>query len=87
MSQVHKASELINVAAVQNKYYVSDRVFEDVLRHCEITKIAFVPCAPLATGTHAVPGGLLDSLATKYRATPAQPALAWLLRRSCAARK
>jgi pyridoxine 4-dehydrogenase len=82
IGHVRKASELIDVAAVQNKYNVSNRVFEEVLRHCEIAGIAFVPYAPLATGKLAEPGGVLDELATKYNATPAQLALAWLLHRS-----
>jgi len=82
ISDVRKAGRLIDVAAVQNKYNVSNRVFEEVLRHCEIAEIAFVPYAPLASGELAEPGGVLDELATKYSATPAQLALAWLLHRS-----
>lgn len=82
LSQVRKASELIDVAAVQNKYNVSNRVFEEVLRYCELASIAFVPYAPLASGRLAEPDGVLHELATQYGATPAQLALAWLLHRS-----
>jgi pyridoxine 4-dehydrogenase len=82
LSQVRKASELIDVAAVQNKYNVSNRVFEEVLRYCELAGIAFVPYAPLASGGLAEPHGVLHELATQYGATPAQLALAWLLHRS-----
>jgi pyridoxine 4-dehydrogenase len=82
LSQVRKASELVDVAAVQNKYNVSNRVFEEVLRYCELASIAFVPYAPLASGGLAEPHGVLHELATQYSATPAQLALAWLLHRS-----
>jgi aryl-alcohol dehydrogenase-like predicted oxidoreductase len=82
LGQIRKASELIDVAAVQNKYNVSNRVFEEVLRYCENASIAFVPYAPLASGRLAEPHGVLHELATQYSATPAQLALAWLLHRS-----
>jgi aryl-alcohol dehydrogenase-like predicted oxidoreductase len=82
LSQVQKASELIDVAAVQNKYNVSNLVFEEVLRYCELASIAFVPYAPLASGRLAEPHGVLRGLATQYSVTPAQLALAWLLHRS-----
>ncbi len=82
IGQIRKASELIDIAAVQNKYNVSNRVFEEVLRHCELASIAFVPYAPLASGRLAESHGVLHELATQYSATPAQLALAWLLHRS-----
>lgn len=82
ISQIRTASELIDVAAVQNKYNVSKRVFEEVLRYCELAGIAFVPYAPLASGRLAEPHGVLRGLATQYSASPAQLALAWLLQRS-----
>ncbi|WP_103336954.1 aldo/keto reductase [Amycolatopsis sp. CA-126428] len=82
LSQVRKASELIDVAAVQNKYNASNRAFEEVLRYCQDAGIGFVPYAPLASGRLAEPHGVLHELATQYSATPAQLALAWLLHRS-----
>jgi pyridoxine 4-dehydrogenase len=82
VNQMRKAAKLVAVAAVQNKYNVSNRVFEEVLRYCEIAEIAFVPYAPLASGQLVESGGALEELATKYSATPAQLALAWLLHRS-----
>lgn len=82
LSQVQRASELIDVAAVQNKYNASNRVYEEALRYCERAGITFVPYAPLASGRLAEPHGVLRGLATQYDATPAQLALAWLLNRS-----
>jgi aryl-alcohol dehydrogenase-like predicted oxidoreductase len=82
IGQVRKASELIDIAAVQNKYNASNRVSDEILRYCEDAGIAFVPYAPLASGRLAEPHGVLHELATQYGATPAQLALAWLLHRS-----
>ncbi|WP_275589840.1 aldo/keto reductase [Streptomyces sp. G44] len=82
VEQLRTASELVDVAAVQNKYNVANQTSEDVLRHCEATGISFVPYAPLATGRLAEPRSVLHELAAEYGATPAQLALAWLLHRS-----
>ena len=43
--------------------------------------MAFIPWFPLATGK-LTKGDLLSSIAKKYQASPAQIALAWLLKRS-----
>jgi aryl-alcohol dehydrogenase-like predicted oxidoreductase len=83
LEQLRTASELVDVAAVQNKYNVTDRASEDVLRHCEMTGISFVPYAPLAAGALTTPH-VLGQIAQDCGATPAQLALAWLLHRSSA---
>jgi aryl-alcohol dehydrogenase-like predicted oxidoreductase len=82
MEQVLAASELVDIAAVQNKYNVHNRASDDVLAHCERAGIAFVPYAPLASNALAQPDGALTELATQHGVTPAQLALAWLLHRS-----
>lgn len=81
LEQLRTASELVDVAAVQNKYNVTDRASEDVLLHCEMTDISFVPYAPLAAGALTTPDAL-GQITRDYGATPAQLALAWLLHRS-----
>lgn len=81
LEQLRTASELVDVAAVQNKYNVANRASEDVLRHCEAAGIAFVPYAPLAAGALTT-SDVLSQIAQNYGATPAQLALAWLLHRS-----
>ncbi|MFE3619448.1 aldo/keto reductase [Streptomyces sp. NPDC059131] len=81
LEQLRTASEVVDVAAVQNKYNVSNRASEDVLRHCENTGISFVPYAPLAAGALTTPDAL-GQIAQDYGATPAQLALAWLLHQS-----
>ncbi|MEV0682179.1 aldo/keto reductase [Actinosynnema sp. NPDC050436] len=80
--QLRTAGELVEVAAVQNRYNVTSRASEDVLRHCEMTGVSFVPYAPPASGRLGKPHCVLHELATQYGATPAQLALAWLLHHS-----
>ena len=53
-----------------------------MLDQCAKEGIGFIPWYPLAAGDLAKPGGVLDELARKHRATPSQLALAWLLKRS-----
>jgi len=81
LDQLRTASELVDVAAVQNKYNVIDRALEDVLRHCEKAGIPFVPYAPLAA-EELTKSDALGKIAQDHGATPAQLALAWLLHRS-----
>ncbi|MGH3914283.1 MAG: aldo/keto reductase [Pseudonocardiaceae bacterium] len=82
LNQIHRVGELVAVAAVQNKYNLGTRVFEHVLRHGETTRTAFVPYAPLGSGRLLQENSALAELASHYRATPAQLALAWLLQHS-----
>ncbi|KLD60559.1 aldo/keto reductase, partial [Lactiplantibacillus plantarum] len=43
--------------------------------------MAFLPWFPLATGELAQAGSVLSTMAQKYQVSPAQIALAWLLKR------
>ena len=67
---------------MQNQYNLVTRGSEDVLDYCEKHSIGFIPWFPLAAGDLAKPGSLLDGIAKKHKATPAQIALAWVLKRS-----
>lgn len=67
---------------MQNRCNLVDREWEAVLEHCEHENLGFIPWFPIATGQLARPGGPLDAVARELGATPAQVALAWLLRRS-----
>jgi len=80
--QLTAAQKIAPIVSVQNRYNLSDRASEDVLKACERENIAFIPWFPLATGKLAQPGGALDSVAQELGATPSQVALAWLLARS-----
>jgi pyridoxine 4-dehydrogenase len=82
IEQIEAASKVATIATVQNLYNLANRAAEDVVDYCEQHGIGFIPWFPLATGELSRPGGPLDSLAAAKGATPAQLALAWLLRRS-----
>jgi aryl-alcohol dehydrogenase-like predicted oxidoreductase len=70
------------VATVQNRYNLVDRQSEGVLDYCTEHGIGFIPWFPLASGSLAKPGGLVDSIAATHKATAGQIALAWILKRS-----
>lgn len=82
VEEIQAASKFFKVATVQNLYNLANRQSEDVVRHCEEQRIGFIPWFPLAAGSLAQPGGLLDAVARKLGATPSQVALAWVLQRS-----
>ncbi|NES12190.1 MULTISPECIES: aldo/keto reductase [Micromonospora] len=82
VEQIEAARRITPVVSVQNLYNLADRSAEAVLDHCERNDLAFIPWFPIATGNLARPGGPLDAISTEHGATPAQLALAWLLRRS-----
>ncbi|BCL12885.1 aldo/keto reductase [Micromonospora sagamiensis] len=82
VEQIEQARAVTPIVSVQNLYNLADRRAEPVLEHCERHDLAFIPWFPIATGDLARPGGPLDAVAADHHATPAQLALAWLLRRS-----
>ncbi|GAA1400109.1 aldo/keto reductase [Catellatospora coxensis] len=82
VAQIEQSRALAPIVSVQNLYNLVNRSAEDVLRHCEQQNLAFIPWFPIATGELAKPGGPLDQAAQAHGASPAQLALAWLLRRS-----
>ena len=82
VEEIEQAREVVDVVSVQNLYNLANRSSEAVLDHCEANGIAFIPWFPVASGDLARPGGVLDGIAKETGATPAQLALAWLLKRS-----
>lgn len=82
VKEIEAARKVFAVATVQNQYNLVTRGSEDVLDYCEKHGIGFIPWYPLAAGDLAGPGSLLDTVAKKHKATPAQIALAWVLKRS-----
>jgi len=82
VEEIEAARKVFPVATVQNLYNLSDRSSEDVVDYCERNEIGFIPWYPLAAGRLAVPGGVLDRIASHHAATSGQIALAWLLKRS-----
>ncbi len=82
VADIEAAMKVFKVATVQNRYNLVDRASEDVLDYCARHGIGFIPWFPLAAGSLAKPGSLLDSIAKRHGATPSQIALAWVLKRS-----
>jgi pyridoxine 4-dehydrogenase len=98
VEQIQRARRFVTVASVQNRYNLVDREWEDVVDYCERERIAFIPWYPLQAGEVAKGGlkqGVrrllgragagtpqLAGIAQRHNATPAQIALAWLLRRA-----
>jgi pyridoxine 4-dehydrogenase len=82
VEQIRVARQIVPVASVQNRYNLAERATEPVLRACEADRIPFLAWFPFAKGAFLRKGGPLASVARNRGASPAQVALAWLLRRS-----
>jgi aryl-alcohol dehydrogenase-like predicted oxidoreductase len=78
IDEIERARAVVPIAAVQNRYNLSDRTYEDVVDYCAGEGIVFVPFFPLRSdGRRAV-----SEIAERHGTTPEQITLAWLLRRS-----
>jgi pyridoxine 4-dehydrogenase len=82
LAEIDAARRIVTVATVQNQYNLAYRNSEDVLDYCTRKNIGFIPWFPLATGDLARSHGALVKIAKALGATPAQVALAWLLKKS-----
>ena len=80
--QIEHARTIVPIVSVQNRYSVTDRGSEDVLRYCEKEKMGFIPWFPLAAGRVSGSESPISRIAAQWKATPSQVALAWLLARS-----
>src|SRR5215216_6168269 len=76
--QIERAREVVPIVAVQNRYNLSERQHDEVVDHCAREGLVFVPFFPLGGDG----GRPLVEIAGQRGATPAQIALAWLLKRS-----
>ena len=81
-AEMDQAGKTVKIVSVQNQYNLSDRRHEKVLKYCEQHNLAFIPWFPVAAGKLARPGGPLDQIAKKHKASVAQISLAWLLHHS-----
>jgi aryl-alcohol dehydrogenase-like predicted oxidoreductase len=77
---IERASKIVPIVSVQNRYSFADREWDFVLDHCEQNNIAFLPWAPLGQNRSA--NAAIEKFAKELNATPFQVALAWLLKRS-----
>jgi pyridoxine 4-dehydrogenase len=78
IDQIELAREVVPIVAVQNRYNLSERQHDEVVDYCAAEGLVFVPFFPLRGDG----GGPLAEIADRHGASPAQIALAWLLRRS-----
>ena len=78
IDQIERGRRVVPIVAVQNQYNLSERRYDDVVDYCAGEGIVFVPFFPLRGDG----GPALREIAERHGATPAQIALAWLLRRS-----
>lgn len=78
IDQIERARKVVPIAAVQNHYNPSERMYDAVVDYCTREDILFVPFYPLRGNG----GGALGEIAERHGATPQQITLAWLLRRS-----
>ena len=82
VEEIEAARKFFPVVSVQNHYNLVRRKYEDVLDFCEREGIPFIPWYPLEAGSLTDEGGAVAKVARRLDATPAQVALAWVLRRS-----
>ena len=80
VQHLEQAQEIVPIVSVQNRYSLTARNSEDMLRRCEAEGLAFIPWFPLDAGD--IGRDLLEEIATGHGATPMQVALAWLLQHS-----
>ncbi|QHN02004.1 oxidoreductase [Granulicella sp. WH15] len=77
---VERASAIVPIVSVQNRYSFADRESDFIVDHCEKHGIGFMPWAPLGQAKEAHEA--VKKEAEVLGATPLQVALAWLLKRS-----
>jgi len=82
VQQIQHAQTIAPIVSVQNRYSVRDRGSEDVLEYCEKEKIGFIPWCPLGAGQLSGADSPIGHVAARWKATPSQVALVWLLSRS-----
>ncbi|MFI5613271.1 aldo/keto reductase [Amycolatopsis sp. NPDC051903] len=82
LGELEEARKFAEIATVQAEYNLIDRAADPLLNYAEAANIGFIPWLPLATGALASQEGPLAEMARRRDVTPAQLALAWLLKRS-----
>jgi pyridoxine 4-dehydrogenase len=78
IEQIERARQVVAISAVQDRFNLSERTYDDIVDYCAREGLVFLPYFPL----HGDGRSALAEVADRHGATPAQIALAWLLRRS-----
>lgn len=79
VEQIERARRVVPIAAVQNRYNLGDRTFDDVVDHCAEHGIVFCAYYPLQKGE--LPSAV-HQIAKERGVASTQVALSWLLSRS-----
>ena len=83
LAQVEQASDTAGIVCVQNAFSLLDQSDSDVLDFCHRRGIAYVPYFPLGSAFPHLPkvtdNAVVQAVAARRGATPAQVGLAWLL--------
>lgn len=82
VDQAEAALQVAPIVSVQNLYNLAQRNAEPLLDWATTSSIGFIPWFPLATGGLTGADSPLTTLAKARGASPAQLALAWLLKKS-----
>jgi pyridoxine 4-dehydrogenase len=80
--QVVEGRRICHIVCVQNKYNLANRIDDALVDALAQDKIAYVPFFPLSGGFTPLESSTLSEVAQRVGATPAQIAIAWLLRRA-----
>jgi len=80
-AQIAAGRRICDVVCVQNRYNLAQRNDDGLIDSLAADRIAYVPFFPLG-GLGTLQSSTLSDVARLLNATPAQVALAWLLRRS-----
>jgi len=81
VEDIKRVEKILPVVSVQNMYNLGERKWEEVVDYTARRNIAFIPWFPLASGPDKMKEKT-GEIAKKHKATHAQIALAWLLKRS-----
>ena len=81
IEQIKQAQKILPIVSVQNRYNLGDRKWDEIVDYTAQQGMAFIPWYPLASGPEALENKI-KGIAQKHKATTAQIALAWLLKRS-----
>jgi len=83
VDELQRVRRIVPIVSVQNRYNVADRASEEVLEICTREGIAFIPWAPIASGsTEKLVSDGLEAVAKQHGVSVFQVALAWLLAKS-----
>src|SRR6185295_17520999 len=80
--QLAAGRRICQIVCVQNKYNLAFRADNALVDALAQDGIAYVPFFPLGGGFTQLQSSTMSDVARRLRATPAQVAIAWLLRRA-----